>query len=88
MRIGLHHHREQALIDPAAPLHNDGKNEPLPSLGMRTSKFPAAVLMIRDRDPLPWFVLVSVRSCGPGRVATTALPPLRPSGVLTGAQPN
>jgi hypothetical protein len=35
---------------------------------MRSSKFPAVVLIIRDRDPLPWFVLVSVRSCGPAPI--------------------
>jgi len=52
VQIGLHHHREQALIDPAAPLVQSGKNDPERSLGIRYSKSPAIVVMVRGREPL------------------------------------
>jgi hypothetical protein len=33
MQVGLHHHREQRLVDPAAPLQQAGEERPGPQLG-------------------------------------------------------
>jgi hypothetical protein len=52
VQVGLHHHREQALIHPAAPLQQRRENEPDRSLGIRNSKSPAIVDSLRGRDPL------------------------------------
>ncbi len=42
----------------------DGKNEPVRSLGMRSSRSPAVVVSTRGREPLRWAVRDLVRSCG------------------------
>jgi hypothetical protein len=43
VQVGLHHHREQRLIDPPAPFQQRGKNDPARNLGIRSSKSPAVV---------------------------------------------
>jgi len=64
VQIGLHHHREQRLIDPATPLQQRGKHDPARSLGIRSSKSPAEVVSSRERWPLRWPTRPSVRWCG------------------------
>ena len=43
---------------------SDGKNDPVRSFGIRSSKSPAVVDNIRSRCPLRCPVRASVRSCG------------------------
>ena len=43
---------------------SDGKNDPARSLGIRSSRSPAVVVIVLAREPLRWFVRASVRSCG------------------------
>jgi hypothetical protein len=64
VQIGLHHHGEQRLVDPLAPLQQRGKNDPARSLGIRSSRSPAVVVRVRGREPLRWAVRASMRSCG------------------------
>ena len=66
MQIGLHHHREQRLVHPPAPLQQLGKKLPVRSFGIRSSRSPAVVDRVRVRWPLRWLVRVSLRSCGRG----------------------
>jgi hypothetical protein len=40
MQIGLHHHREQRLVDPAAPLQQAGEERPGPQLGDAQLQIP------------------------------------------------
>ncbi len=43
---------------------SDGKNEPVRSLGIRSSRSPTWLINVRGREPLRCAVRVSVRSCG------------------------
>jgi hypothetical protein len=54
VEVGLHHHREQGLINPAAPLQQAGKERPGPQLGIRSSRSPAVVASSLGRCPLRW----------------------------------
>ena len=47
MQIGLHHHREQGLIDPPAPLQQRGEERPGPQLGDPQLQIPGR----RRQDP-------------------------------------
>jgi hypothetical protein len=40
MQIGLHHHREQRLVDPPAPLQQAGEERPGPQLGDAQLQIP------------------------------------------------
>jgi hypothetical protein len=73
VQVGLHHHREQTLINPAASLQQRRKkNDPLRSLGIRRSKSPAMVVNVRGREPIRWLVLVSVLSYRPAPIAAVS----------------
>jgi hypothetical protein len=54
MEIGLHHHREQGLVDPAAPLQQRGEERPHPQLGDAQLQIPR-----RGRQQ-PWAVAVAL----------------------------
>lgn len=52
VQVGLHHYREQCLIDATAAFEQAGKNEPARSFGIRNSRSPAVVDRMRVQFPL------------------------------------
>jgi hypothetical protein len=60
--VGLHHHHVERLVDAASGLEDAGKNEPLRSLGIRSSTSPAFVASSLGRVPLRSVTRSSVRS--------------------------
>jgi hypothetical protein len=49
VQVGLHHHREQRLVDPAAPLEQAGEERPGPQLGNPQLQIPSG----GRQQPLP-----------------------------------
>jgi len=49
VQIGLHHHREQRLVDPAAPLQQAGEERPGPQLWDAQLQIPSR----GGEEPLP-----------------------------------
>jgi len=47
---------------------SDGKNDPARSLGIRSSRSPAVVVNVRDREPFRCAVRASLRSQGPAPI--------------------
>jgi hypothetical protein len=62
--VGLHHDREQCLVDAAAALQQGGKNDPARNFGIRRPRSPAVVVKVRSRAPLRWVVRSAERSKG------------------------
>jgi hypothetical protein len=56
---------------------SEGKNDPVRSLGIRSSRSPAVVLSTRGREPLRWEVRASVRWCGPAPITAVSSASIR-----------
>ena len=64
MHVRLHHHREQSLVDTAAPLQQRREERPLPQLRDPQIQRPAVVVSLRGRVPLRCVTGSSERSNG------------------------
>jgi hypothetical protein len=62
VHLGLHDHREQRPVDPAAGLQQRREERSLPQLGDPQLDITGLVDSSRLRVPLRWVVRVSVRS--------------------------
>lgn len=71
MQVSLHHHREQGLIDPAAPLQQR-RERPWRSLGIFKFRSPAVVVGTRGRDPFRRAVRSVLRSNGAAPMCAVA----------------
>ena len=73
MQVGLHHHREQGLVDPAAPFQQAGEERPDAQLRDPQLQIPGRGRIVADREPLRWVVRWSVRSYGPAPITAVSL---------------